>query len=62
MLEIVWNVIVEFGYCVIEAIVLSQAVLINPSVTIVIEKFSVEVISNSTTILHFSYHVSDGFP
>lgn len=54
--------VVELSNGVIEAVVLSQAMLIDPSVTIVIEQLSVKIVSDSATILYFCNHISDGFP
>lgn len=62
MFKIVWNVIIELSNGVIEAVVWSQALFVNPSVTVVIEKFSIKIICDSTTILYLSNHISNSFP
>lgn len=58
----VGNLIVEFRVCCVEWIVWLEDVIIKPYLTIGNEQFSVQVISDSTTILHLSYHVLDSFP
>jgi hypothetical protein len=62
VLKVVRNVIVEFGNIVVEAIVLSKAILVDPSCSIVIEELSIKIVSNSTSILYLSDHVSDSLP
>ena len=42
--------IVEFCHIMVEAIVLSQAILIDPYCTIIIEEFSIKVVSNSLSL------------
>jgi hypothetical protein len=62
MLKIVWNMVIELSDCVIEAVVLRQAVLVDPSLTISLEKFSIQIICDSSTILYLGNHVTNGFP
>lgn len=62
VLKVVWDVVIELGNGVVEAIVLAQAVFVDPSVTVGGEELSIEVVSDSSTILYLSNHVSDCLP
>jgi len=62
VLKVVWNVVVELSDGVVEAIVLAQAVFVDPSVTVGGEELSIEVVSDSSTILYLRDHVANSFP
>lgn len=62
MLSCIWNVVVELSDLLIEAIVLLEDSISEPNCAIGTEKLSVKIISDSSTILHFTDHVLDGIP
>jgi len=62
MLYCVWDMVVKLGYAGIEAVIWLEDRLLNPELSISHEHVSVEVISNSTSILHLADHVLHGFP
>jgi len=62
MLSCIWDVIVELSDLLVEAIVLLEDRVRQPNGAIGTEKLSVKIISDSSTILHFTNHVLDGIP
>jgi hypothetical protein len=62
MLKIVWDMVVELSDCVVEAVVLGQAVLVDPSLTIGSKELSIEIVGDSSTVLYLSDHVTNGLP
>jgi len=62
MLLSIWDVIVELGNQLVEAIVWSKDLFLDPELSIATELFSVKTISNLTTVLHIGDHILDGFP
>lgn len=62
MFRSIWNVVVEFSDRLVEAVVLLEDCISQPELAVGIEQFSVKVVSDSSTVLHFTDHVLDGVP
>jgi hypothetical protein len=62
MLSCIWDVVVELSDLLIEAIVLLEDSISEPNGAIGTEKLSIKIISDSSTILHFTNHVLNGIP
>lgn len=62
MLNAVRDLIVEFSISAVEWIVWLENVILQPQRPIGDEEFSVQVISDSASILNFSHHVLNSFP
>lgn len=62
VLDGVWDLIGELSDEVVEAVVWLEDSLLDPKVTVGNEGLSVEIISDSSTILYLADHVLHGFP
>jgi hypothetical protein len=58
----IWNVVVEVGNQLVEAVVWSEDLLLDPELGIASEHFSIKTICDLTSVLHIRDHVLDGFP
>jgi hypothetical protein len=62
MLRGIWNVVMELSNGLVEAIVLLENSISHPNLGESIEELSVEVVSDSSSVLHFANHVLDCIP
>ena len=62
MLCCIWDVVVELSNLLVEAIVLLEDCISKPDGAIGTEKLPVKIVSDSSTVLHFTNHVLDGIP
>lgn len=62
VLDRIWNVIVELSYEWVEAVSWLEHIFSDPQVTVGDEHLSVEIVSNSTTILYLTNHVAHSLP
>jgi hypothetical protein len=62
MLPCIWDVVVELSNLLVEAIVLLEDGISQPDGAIGTKQLSVQVVSDSASILHFTNHVLDGIP
>jgi 2,3-bisphosphoglycerate-independent phosphoglycerate mutase len=62
MFSTVRNLIVELSVSTVEWIVWLEDVVLEPHLSISDEELTIQIISDSSTILHFADHVLDGFP
>jgi tRNA(Ile)-lysidine synthase TilS/MesJ len=58
----VGNHVVEVSVSTVEGVLRSEDVIIQPLLTISDEEFSIEIVSDSTSILYLANHVLDSFP
>lgn len=58
----IWDLIVELSVGGVEWVVRLEDVVVEPQLTVGNEQFTIQVISDSTSVLYLSYHVLNGFP
>jgi hypothetical protein len=58
----IWDVVVELSDRLVEAVVLLENSVSEPELAVRIEKFSVKVVSDSSSVLHLTNHILNGIP
>jgi len=58
----IWDVVVELSDQLVEAIVWSEDLFLDPELSVASEHFSVKTISDLTTVLYIRNHILNGFP
>lgn len=62
MLRAVWDLIVEVGVGIVEGVLRSEYIVIQPQQSICIKELSIQIISDSASVLDLTNHVLDSFP
>lgn len=57
----VWNMVVVLSDEVVEAVFLFEDIFTDPQITVGLEQFTIKIVGNSSTVLHITSHVDQGF-